>query len=74
MRIFIAVVAMFAYSCATDATNDLGVNIAGEKTTITLSFEETKTQLGELSGKTYPLYWSEGDRISVNGIASRSLP
>ena len=73
MRIFIAVVAMFAYSCATDATNDLGVNIAGEKTTITLSFEETKTQLGELSGKTYPLYWSEGDQISVNGIASEPL-
>ena len=65
-------VALFAYSCATDTTEEIGVN-AGGQTTITLSLEDSRTQLGELAGETYPLYWSEGDQISVNGVASAAL-
>ena len=66
------VVAMFAFSCTTDATEDLGVNVDG-KTVVTISLEESRTQLGEKVDGVYPLYWSEGDQISVNGVASSAL-
>lgn len=39
---------------------------------ITLSLEQTRTQLGEKVAGVYPLYWSEGDRISVDGVVSES--
>ena len=71
-KIFVAVLAgAFALSCATDLTEDLGVKVDGGQTTeITLSLEESRTQLGEKAGNLYPLYWSEGDKISVNGVES----
>ena len=73
-KIFMAIVMLAAYSCATDLTNDLGVQVNGDgQTTITLSLEETKTQLGEELGGEYPLYWSAGDKISVNGVKSNAL-
>ena len=76
-KIFTAIVVAFAaYSCVADATEDLGVQLGGGEgqTTITLSFEElTKVQLGEKNGEVYPLYWSNGDQISVNGVASSEL-
>ncbi|MBO4475249.1 MAG: PQQ-binding-like beta-propeller repeat protein [Bacteroidales bacterium] len=34
---------------------------------------ETKTQLGEKAGSSYPNYWSAGDVISVNGCPSVTL-
>jgi len=75
-KIFTAIVEAFAaYSCVADATEDLGVQVGnGEgKTTITLSLEESRTQLGEKTGDVYPLYWSAGDQIAVNGTASTAL-
>jgi len=75
-KIFIAVVAgMFAFSCVTDTTEDLGVNIkGGEKVTeVTLSMEAARTHLGEKADGVYPLYWSEGDAIAINGTASNPL-
>ncbi|MBR6655723.1 MAG: hypothetical protein IKL20_03850, partial [Alistipes sp.] len=75
-KIFTAVVAgMFAFSCVTDTTEDLGVNIkGGEKVTeVTLSMEAARTHLGEKADGVYPLYWSEGDAISVNGVASNEI-
>ena len=82
-KIFMAVVAgMFAFSCVTDTTEDLGVNIEVENgagvTELTLSMEAARTHLGDKvvneDGTTlYPLYWSEGDAISVNGQASLAL-
>ena len=72
-KIFVAVVALFALSCATDLTEDLGVKVGGGQTEITLSLEESRTQLGEKAGTLYPLLWSEGDAISVNGVASTAL-
>ena len=77
-KIFMAVVAgMFAFSCVTDTTDDLGVQVGnganGENGTLvelSLSLEESRTQLGEKVDGLYPLYWSEGDKISVNGIES----
>ena len=71
-KLFMAVTALVAISCTTDVTEDLGVNLTGP-TTITVSLEESRTQLGEKADGVYPLYWSEGDQISVNGAASAAL-
>ena len=71
-KIFMAVaVALFAFSCVQDTTEDLGVNIKGQGIKeLTLSLEESRTHLGEKAEGLYPLYWSEGDKISVNGVVS----
>ena len=71
-RIFFAVAALVAVSCTTEATEDLGVDV-GAQTEFTLSLEQSRTQLGEKAGEVYPLYWSNGDKISVNGVASNAL-
>ena len=72
-KIFVAVVAgLFALACVTDTTEDLGVKLGGQ-TEITLSLEESRTHIAGKDGETYPLYWSEGDKIAVNGIASEPL-
>ena len=71
-KIFLAVALLFAgFACTTDVTEDLGVNVEGQ-TKIVLSLEESRTQLGEKAGSAYPLYWSEGDKISVNGVESNA--
>ncbi|MBR2859364.1 MAG: hypothetical protein IKB90_04680, partial [Alistipes sp.] len=76
-KIFMAVVAgMFAFSCVTDTTEDLGIKVEGQGVTeLTLSLEESRTHLGEKvtdedGVSLYPLYWSDGDAISVNGVVS----
>lgn len=72
----VIVVAFTAYSCVADATEDLGVQVGNGEvgTTITLSLEESRTQLGDKTeAGLYPLYWSEGDAIAVNGVASDAL-
>ena len=70
-KIFMTVAALFAgAACTTDVTEDLGVQLNGTQTEIVLSLEESRTQLGEKTGDSYPLYWSEGDKISVNGVES----
>ena len=79
-KIFMAVVAgMFAFSCVTDTTEDLGIKVEGQGVTeLTLSLEESRTHLGEKvtdenGVSLYPLYWSEGDAIAVNGVVSAPL-
>lgn len=65
---------MGALACTTDTTKDLGVELGGGagQTTITISLEGSRTQLGEKADGVYPLTWSEGDKISINGIASEA--
>jgi hypothetical protein len=76
-KLFLTVAAgMMAFSCVTDATEDLGVNLEvgkGGVHEVTLSLESSRTQLGEKTDGLYPVYWSEGDAISVNGVASQPL-
>ncbi len=73
-KILMAVVCgILALSCVTDTTEDLSVSYGAEQTIINLSLEETRTHIGAKSGEEYPLYWSEGDKIAVNGIASQPL-
>ena len=72
-RFFFVAAALFAgFSCTTDATEDLGVAVGGQ-TTLTISLEESRTQLGEKADGVYPLYWSEGDKIAVNGVVSNEV-
>jgi len=76
VKIFMTVAAgMMAFSCATDTTDDLGVNLGkGQKTVISVSLEESRTQLGgyDKDAKKYPMYWSAGDKISANGAVSEA--
>ena len=41
-------------------------------TCLSVSLAETRTSLGEKSGDHYPVYWSDGDCIVVNGIKSQA--
>ena len=72
-KFFIAVVLLEAYACTTDTTQSLDAPHGQGLTEITISIEESRTQLGEYNGELYPLYWSEGDQISVNGLPSDEL-
>ena len=61
---------LFLFSCARKGDVE-------EPEMVTLRFTagivETKTQLGDKVGSSYPNLWSAGDRISVNGVASSPL-
>jgi len=74
-RLFMAVVAgVLAFSCVTDTTEDLGVNLGeGQSTTIGISLEDSRTHITGKDGEEYPMYWSKGDKIAVNGKASEAL-
>ncbi len=62
------------FACTTDVTDDLGVQVNGAgQTTLTLSLEESRTQLGEAVNGLYPVAWSADDAISVNGVKSGSI-
>ncbi len=73
-KIFMAVVALFAFACTTDTTFDQTVELGAGQTTITLSLdEESRTHITGKNGDEYPLYWSEGDKIAVNDKTSNAL-
>ena len=79
--ISILALASFAASCAKEELVDPNENtgaeqetvVAGKELSFTLSVPasaETKTVLGAKDGSTYPVYWSEGDVVALNGIAA----
>ena len=76
-KFFVAVAALFVgVSCTTDTTEDLGVQVVGKgQTVITVSTGdgELRTSLGEKVSGSYPIYWSENDVLSLNGVASKSI-
>ena len=45
-------------------------NIFRGGNTLTLSISHSRTSMGNKSGSTYPIYWSEGDKIVANGVVS----
>ena len=57
--------------CQTDSTT----TPMGEEgsTLLSISLENSRISLGEKVGDKYPAYWSEGDRIVVNGYASEEV-
>ena len=60
--------ALLAVGCQSDLTTDN--TICSGVSTLTISTPATRTYLGTKDSDTYPLYWSEGDRIVVNGNLS----
>ncbi len=70
--LLLAVASIFAVGCQTDNTSDNAVNV-GDGTTLTISLPQTRTSLGGKVGDTYPVYWSEGDKIVVNGTLSEEV-
>ena len=58
--------------CQQDMTADLNV-VDNGTTTLSVSLEETRTAMGDKRGDSYPLYWSEGDRVAVNGYCSEEV-
>ena len=62
-------IALLFAGCTTDGVNETEIRTDGI-TSLTLSIEPTRTSLGEKVGESYPLYWSEGDKIAVNGTPS----
>ena len=73
-KFFVSVAVLFVgVSCATDSTEDLGQQVVGKgQTTITVS-TGTRTSLGDKVDGEYPVYWSNGDQLSLNGVASAPL-
>ena len=71
-KFILGVAALATLSCTTDVTEDLGVAVGGQ-TTISLSLDESRTHINGKVGDEYPLYWSKGDKIAVNGVASEPL-
>ena len=68
----LAAFALIVFSgCVNEMTNEV-VNPA-VKTEVTIGFAETKTYLGDLENGTRKVYWSDDNKISVNGVASSSV-
>ena len=73
-KIFMAVVLLAGItSCVQDTTVDEG--FFQPTTEITISVEDAnRTALGAKTDEgTYPVYWSNGDKVSINGIESSAL-
>ena len=69
LSLLTVVFATLVVGCYNDATTDDTIGGDGV-TSLTLTTPDTRVFLGEKDGDTYPVYWSEGDRISVNGVVS----
>ena len=67
--VFAAITALLA-GCTTDTTEDNTLPQESGATTLTISIQSTRTSLGEKVGENYPVYWSEGDKVAINGVAS----
>ena len=65
----VATLALLMIGCTTDI-NDKNIAAGGSVTELTLSTQPTRTSLGGKVDDTYPVYWSEGDRIVINGTLS----
>ena len=67
-KFLLVVTAISAVACSADIVDE--TTAVGNKTTISVSLQSTRTSLGEKGEESYPLYWSEGDRIAINGTSS----
>ena len=71
-RTFWGILLLIAFvGCQTD---NLGGIVGVSKHQLSLSLPaNARTSLGEKQGDIYPLYWSEGDCIVANGVASQEI-
>ena len=65
----VATLALLMIGCTTDI-NDKNIAAGGSVTELTISTQPTRSSLGGKVDDTYPVYWSEGDRIVINGTLS----
>ena len=77
-----AVVLLATYSCVQDSTEDLApvisasVNGSGEVKALQVTLptpDDTRTELGEKVNGKYPVFWSEGDVLAVNGMPTTNI-
>ena len=61
--------ALLLCGCQTDNTTDNAL-VKDSTSSLTISLAATRTSLGDKVNDTYPVVWSEGDRIGVNGVMS----
>jgi hypothetical protein len=69
--LLLAAICLLAMGCQNDTTTEN--MLPNGENTLTISLPSTRTSLGEKDGDNYPLYWSESDRIGVNGQISTSI-
>ncbi len=74
LKLLMAGVLLTSVSCVQDITEDLAVGVQGGAQEFTVGIDQSRVVLGDKDamGK-YPLYWSNGDKISINGIVSSGL-
>ena len=65
----LTLLALLFVACHHDGIVDIDESNGGY---LEVSLAETRTLLGSKEGTTYPLYWSEGDCIVVNGVKSQA--
>ncbi len=68
--LLLAAISTLIVGCQQDFTTDSNI---GGGSALTVSLAQTRTSLGKKCGDTYPVYWSIGDKISVNGVASAEV-
>ena len=56
-----------------DKETDMHPGEQSDNVILIASIPQTKTELGEKDGSSWPLLWSAGDAISVNGVTSSTL-
>ena len=70
LSLIVAALAIVLVGCVSDFANEEVYN-PSDVTVLTVDIAKTKVALGEKdSANNYPMYWSEGDKISVNGYIS----
>ncbi len=69
IQTIIALFAVVLIGCQTDIPTD-DIIYSDDPVTLTVNTVGTRTSLGDKSDDTYPVYWSKGDKIVVNGVES----
>jgi hypothetical protein len=69
LKIVAFIAGAFLVGCQVDTTSTPTTNVDGN-TTLSIALESSRTALGAKEGAEYPVVWSEGDRIIINGVAS----
>lgn len=68
-----AAAALALVSCNVEQEVDTPVVPAGKTVVFSAELTHTRTALGDKNGSAYPVLWSAGDIVSVNGIASSPI-
>ena len=64
----LVLVLLFVVGCEADISTEVISN--GTGVTLKVSLADTRVALGDKAGDVYPAYWSEGDKLVVNGELS----